>query len=264
MKPCRISVLVLLAVTLSGCGVARLWEPSREEVLDRILPSAVQVVLEQAEGRRVRSGSGVALASRQVGARVDCFVVTAGHTVSGLVGQSQAYIVFGGHRGSPVKVPATVIAYRDTPEIDLALLRTQSERCAPARTGGPPLLGESVWVIGFPWGRHMTLTRGIVSQVVMDDDAADRATASRLMVDAPVSYGSSGGGVFEAREGTLLGVVEGYSTAKVMSKGATPAWSIEVPVPGQTYVTPLSDVKRFLSQTSYADLFADRAGLAEP
>ena len=97
----------------------------------------------------------------------------------------------------------------------------------------------------------------------MDDDA-DRSTASRLMVDAPVSYGSSGGGVFEARGGTLIGVVEGYSTAKVMSKGATPALSIEVPVPGQTYVTPLSDVKRFLSQTSYADLFADRAGLAEP
>ena len=64
--------------------------------------------------------------------------------------------------------------------------------------------------------------------------------------------------------GALIGVVEGYSTAKVTSKGATPAWSIEVPVPGQTYVTPLSDVKRFLSQTSYADLFADRAGLAEP
>jgi len=99
MNPDRISVLVLLAVLLSGCGVARLWEPSREEVLDRILPSAVQVVLEQADGRRVRTGSGVALASRQVGSRVDCFVVTAGHTVSGLVGQSQAYVVFGGHRG---------------------------------------------------------------------------------------------------------------------------------------------------------------------
>jgi len=138
MNPDRISVLVLLAVLLSGCGVARLWEPSREEVLDRILPSAVQVVLEQADGRRVRTGSGVALASRQVGSRVDCFIVTAGHTVSGLVGQSQAYVVFGGHRGSAVKAPATVIAYRDTPEVDLALLRTESQQCAPARAGGPP------------------------------------------------------------------------------------------------------------------------------
>ena len=223
-KPRRTSVLVLLAVALSGCGVARLWEPSREEVLDRILPSAVQVVLEQAEGRRVRTGSGVALASRQVGSGVDCFVVTSGHTVSGLVGQSQAYVVFGGHRGSTVKTPATVIAYRDTPEIDLALLRTQSERCVPARTGGPPLLGESVWVIGFPWGRHMTLTRGIVSQVVMDD-AADRATASRLMVDAPVSYGSSGAS--ESRtvreEGMLDPGRRGQdSTAKVMSRESRP------------------------------------------
>ena len=78
----------------------------------------------------------------------------------------------------------------------------------------------------------MTLTRGIVSQVGMDEDA-DRATASRLMVDAQVSYGSSGGGVFEAREGTLIGVVEGYRTAKVTSKGATPAWSIEVPFPAR-------------------------------
>ena len=137
MRSGRISVLLLLAVTFPGCGVARLWEPSREEVLDRILPSAVQVVLEQAEGRRVRSGSGVALASRQIGSRVECFVVTAGHTVSGLVGQSQAYVVFGGHRGSIVKAPATVIAYRDTPEIDLALLRTQSERCARRGRAGP-------------------------------------------------------------------------------------------------------------------------------
>jgi len=259
----RLTILALLAVACCGCGVGRLWEPSREEVLDRILPSAVKIVLEQPEGRRVRTGSGVALASRQVGTRVDCFVVTAGHTVAGLAEKSQAYVVFGGHQGAAVRASATVIAYRDTPELDLALLRTESERCVPARAGGPPLLGESVWVIGFPWGRHMTLTRGIVSQVVMDD-GGDRATAPRLMVDAPVSYGSSGGGVFEAREGTLIGVVEGYRTAKVTAKGADPAWSIEVPVPGQTYVTSLSDVRRFLAETSYADLFAGQAGLIGP
>src|SRR5262245_18909991 len=158
----RLTALAVLAVLLCGCGIGRLRETSREEVLDQIHPSAVKVVLEQSEGRRVRSGSGVALASRHVGTRVDCFVVTAGHTVAGLVEKSQAYIVFGGHQGAAIKAPATVIAYRDTPELDLALLRTESERCVPARAGGPPLLGESLWVIGFPWGRHMTLTRGIV------------------------------------------------------------------------------------------------------
>lgn len=99
----------------------------------------------------------------------------------------------------------------------------------------------------------MTLAGGIVSQVNADD-GGDRETASRLMVDAPVSYGSSGGGVFEARRGALIGVVEGYNTARVSSQGADPVWYIDVPVPGQTFVTPLSEVKRFLAQAGYADL----------
>ena len=258
-----IAVFALLAAGLGGCAVERLWEPSREQILERILPSTVQIVLEQAEGRRVRTASGVVVASRPREQQTDCFVLTAGHTVNGLVGQSQAFVVFGAHRNQLVKAPASVIAFRDNTDVDLALLRTQAEQCSPARVGSTALLGEPVWVVGFPWGRHMTLTRGIVSQVAMSD-GADRETASRLMVDAAVSYGSSGGGVFGARDGTLLGLIEGYSTARVASKGATPSWYIEVPVPGQTFVTPLTDVRRFLAQTSYPDLLStSTAGLAE-
>lgn len=260
-----IALLVVLALA-SGCGIARLWEPSREEVLERILPAAVQIVVEQREGRRVRTGSGVAVAARRAASGVECFVMTAGHTVSGLVGQNEVYVIFGGHRGDAMKTRASVVAHKDTTEVDLALLRTESDRCSPARAGGPALLGEPVWVVGFPWGRHMTLTRGIVSQVVLDD-GADRERAPRLMVDAPVSYGSSGGGVFAAREGTLIGLVEGYSTARVTSKGAgsDASWYIEVPVPGQTFVTPMSDVRRFLSRSSLADLITTgRARLTGP
>ncbi len=253
--------LVLGVALAGGCAVARLWEPSREEVLQRILPSAVQIVIEQHEGRRVRTGSGVVLAARRVADRTSCFVLTAGHTVSGLVGQSQVFAVFGSHRGDAEKAAASVVAYQDSPDVDLALLKTESDLCVPARTGGPPLLGEPIWVVGFPWGRHMTLTRGIVSQVSLDD-GADRESASRLMVDAQVSYGSSGGGVFEAHGGALIGIIEGYSTARVSSQGADSAWYIDVPVPGQTFVTPLADVKRFLSRTTYAGLVAPATGRA--
>lgn len=42
------------------------------------------------------------------------------------------------------------------------------------------------------------------------------------MVDASVSYGASGGGVFDARTGGLIGLVEGYRTARVTSHGAEP------------------------------------------
>jgi serine protease Do len=240
-------------VLVSGCGFASLWQPSREEILRRLLPSAVQIIVEQQEGRRVRTGSGVVLASRRSGEGTGCFILTSGHIVAGIVGQKEIQVVFGRHRGNGEKARATIVAYRDTPRLDLALLQAETGRCEPARAGGLPLLGDGVWVIGFPWGRHMTLARGVVSQI-NPDDGVDREGSSRLMVDAPVSYGSSGGGVYEVQDGGLIGVVEGYSTARVTPPGDNPSWYIDVPVPGQTFVTSLSDVRRFLAAVGYADL----------
>jgi S1-C subfamily serine protease len=259
--PRKIAVgTVIVGALVSGCALAALREPSREEVLQRILPSAVQIVVEQQEGRRVRTASGVVLGSRSTDRHSACFVLTAGHTVAGIAGQKGVYVAFGRYRREVQKAAATVVVYRDTPELDLALLRAEAAHCVPApRTAGAPVLGESVWVVGFPWGRHMTLASGIVSQINADD-AADPETASQLMVDASVSYGSSGGGVYEARRGALIGLIKGYSTARVSAHGADPPWYIDVPVPGQTFVTPLSDVRRFLSETGYADLIGSSSG----
>ncbi len=254
----------VVGILAGGCAIAGLREPSREEVLQRILPSAVQIVIEQQEGRRVRTASGVVLASQTTNQRPACFVLTAGHAVSGIVGEKGVYVAFGRYRGEVKKAQATVVGYRDTADLDLALLRVEDNHCVPARAAPPPMLGESVWVVGFPWGRHMTLASGIVSQINADD-SPDRETASQLMVDASVSYGSSGGGVYEARSGALIGVVKGYSTARVSAQGADPPWYIDVPVPGQTFVTPLSDVRRFLAEAGYADLIGPpngRAGLS--
>jgi S1-C subfamily serine protease len=245
-------LLAILGGLMGGCAM-KLREPTREEVLQRVLPAVVQIVIEEHEGRRVRTSSGVVLASRKAPEGDSCFILTAGHAVSGLVGRAQAYVVFGRYRGDGRRVPAAILDYRDTPEIDLALLKTEQVGCVPARVATRPILGESVWAVGYPWGRHMSLASGIVSQI-NGDDRADPESASRLMVDASVSYGVSGGGVFESRGGALIGLVEGYSTARVSSHGTEPSWYIDVPVPGQTFVTPLSDIKRFLAQSGYPDL----------
>jgi hypothetical protein len=74
------------------------------------------------------------------------------------------------------------------------------------------------------------------------------------MVDASVSYGSSEGGVYQARGGALIGIVQGYSTARVTSQGADLPWYIDVHMPGQTFVTPLPDVRLFLVDAGYVDL----------
>ncbi len=240
----------LLMLLGAGCAGARLWDPTREEVLRKILPSAVQIVIEQREGRRIRSGSGVAIASSGSAPSGSCFVLTSGHTVAGLAGKGDIYAVLGRHLGSGQRVRAQLVASRED-GIDLALLETTTDQCTPASPGPPPGLGDAIWVIGFPHGRHIMLSSGIVSQVTLD---ADPGTASRLIVDAPVSYGVSGGGVYDARTGGLIGVVEGFSTARVTAQGSTPVWYIDVPVPGQTIVTPLADIRRFLRDIARMDL----------
>lgn len=224
-------------------------------MLERILPSAVQIVLEHPEGRRFRTSSGVVVGARDAGAAQECFVLTAAHTFAGAQGKA-VYVVFDSHAGAGAKTDARVLAQRETETMDLALLMASAGGCRSARVMRGPVLGEWVWVLAFPWGHRLTLARGIVSQVEMDREAARPRTA-RLMVDASVSYGASGAGVFEARTGSLVGVVQGYSTAPVSSSGGGSPWYIDVPVPGQTFVTSLRQIRSFLEESGYASLLED-------
>ena len=235
-----------LVIPLASCGIARAWAPTDEQVLQRILPSAVQVVLEQREGRRFRTASGVIIATRPTPTGTACFVLTAGHTFSGAARGKEVYVILGFHQGRAAKVQAALLAERETDDLDLALLRAESDRCTPAIVGRTPILGEWAWVVAFPWGSRLTVARGVVSQL----DESD----SRLMVDASVSYGASGAGVYEARTGSLIGVVEGYGTARVSSQGGGAGWYFDVPVPGQTLVVSLRDIGRFLEDTGHTDL----------
>ena len=66
--------------------------------------------------------------------------------------------------------------------------------------------------VGEKLGRHIMLSSGVVGQVIVGD-AGD--PAARLIVDAPVTYGVSGGGVYDARTGGLLGLVEDRQSARL-------------------------------------------------
>ena len=250
----RVAVYAMILAVSSGCAISRLWEPSREQVLERILPSSVQIVLER-DGQRFRSGSGVVIAGRSSTREADCFVLTSGHTLSRRSGQERVFVLFGRHRGPGSKAPATVLAHRETEDMDLGLLRAQTHECFPTKFGRPPWLGDPILVVAYPWGRNMMLVGGIVSQVNADQPA-DRDTAPRLIVDASVSYGSSGGGVYDGRTGGLVGLVEGYRTARVSFQGDTSQY-IDVPLPGETYVVPLADIRRFLIEAGQQELLGE-------
>ena len=251
MRSLTIGAIILALGT--GCALQSVFRAGRADVIEQIVPSGVQIVLER-DGERFRSGSGVAIAARPTAQGVECFVLTSGHTLSRRSETDRVFVLFGRHRSTGTKVAATIVAHGETENggIDLALLRARTEECAPAHFGSPPRLGDPIWVVAYPWGRNLTLVGGIVSQVNWAPPG-DPATAPRLIVDASVSYGASGGGVYGA-DGRLVGIVEGYRTARVSFDGAAPHQSITVPVPGETYVVPLADIRRFLHEVDPPDL----------
>ncbi len=65
--------------------------------------------------------------------------------------------------------------------------------------------------------------------------------------DAAVVNGVSGGGVFRVATGSLLGLVEGYQTALIAVKEVTRTYSVKVPMQSETFVVPITRIRRFLA-----------------
>lgn len=95
---------------------------------------------------------------------------------------------------------------------DLCLLKTYQVIGQPHQLLGQParlgagsklMVGESVFAIGAPRGLDLSMSDGIVSQLRGD------ARAPIIQTTAPISPGSSGGGLFDS-EGRLVGVTTFY------------------------------------------------------
>jgi len=233
-KATRIS---LFALVLAGGGcVSGSPAPDRSDLIRRIVASTAQLRSEREGGIR-RAASGVIVATDPSSRRA--WIVTVRHFVTPSTPQE----VFVQLPGQKRAVPATVMSV--SPEdLDLAILEVEHLDVTPARLKETASLGDEVLIVSFPWGRRFTVVRGIVSQVASPEGEELVAGPAR-MVDASVSYGSSGGGVFDAQSGELVGIVESYRTAKI----AIPEMKdrvLEVPVPGQTTVIPAPVILRFI------------------
>jgi serine protease Do len=225
--------LALAALVLTGAGcVSAARPPDRAELIRGLLASTVQLRSERDGGVR-RAASGVVVATAAGPQRT--WIVTARHFID----PSPPEHIYVRLPGRMTVVPA-VVAFV-SPDRDLAIIEAELLDVAPARLKMEASLGDEILVVAFPWGQRFTVVRGIVSQVASLTGVAGPAR----MVSASVSYGSSGGGVFDAQTGELVGIVEGYRTAKV----AIPEMKervLEVPVAGETTLIPAPAIFRFL------------------
>jgi serine protease Do len=228
---------VAVAIVAGGCASTPPVH-DRGELIRRILGATVQLT-SQREGGGRRAASGVVVATEATSRRA--WIITVRHFVDPPRPQ-EIYARLAGAKSAARATIAGVSA-----DIDLALLQVDDFDATPVRLKPIARLGDEILIIAFPWGEPFTVVRGTVSQL-MSGDRETVVTGSALMVDASVSYGSSGGGVFDARSGEMIGIVESYRTAK-MTIPDVPGRVLEFPVPGETTVIPAPAIARFIADS---------------
>jgi tetratricopeptide (TPR) repeat protein len=183
---------VLLSIFLSGvaCLIPRqrvLAQDELPELVRRIKPAAVAIETFDARGEKLSRGSGFFIDKDRI--------VTNRHVIDGAY---RAEVHLNSGNTFPVKTVVAVDA-----EADVALLKvdapvTQVRTLSLDRTS--PQEGESVVVIGNPFGLEGSVTNGIVS-AVRDIPGFGRI----IQITAPISPGSSGSPVVNMH-GQVIGV----------------------------------------------------------
>ena len=189
----------------SGTGL------STAQVAELVSPSVVVITTEQVVysqwswygQSQVESGagSGVIISS-------DGYILTCAHVVSGA---SNITVSIGDK-----DYPATLVG-EDTTS-DIAVVKVDATGLTPATVGDSDNLkvGESVMAVGNPLGElGGTVTSGIVSALnrsVSIQGSSSVNTMSLIQMDASVSPGNSGGGLFNMN-GELIGLVNAKSSS---------------------------------------------------
>ena len=182
-----------------------------EQVADLVSPSVVVITTEQVVysqwswygQNQVESGagSGVIISS-------DGYILTCAHVVDGA---STITVTIGDK-----DYTATLVG-EDTTS-DIAVIKIDADGLTPATVGNSDSLkvGQSVMVVGNPLGElGGTVTGGMISALnrsVTIQGSSSVNTMSLIQMDASVSPGNSGGGLFNMN-GELVGIVNAKSSS---------------------------------------------------
>lgn len=158
-------------------------EESAQEVFKHLSPSVFVIEVFDAKGSVVATGSGVMVGPGQV--------ITNKHVIE----QGTAWTISHGREAWPASV-ARVDAAHDLCELKVPVLGALP---VAMRASSSLVVGERVYAIGAPEGLELTLSEGVISG--LRDFDGIRA----IQTSAPISPGSSGGGLFDA-QGKLIGI----------------------------------------------------------
>ena len=178
--------LALAAFIPTLAIVAPAAAQNAQAVFSRVSASVVSVRTTSGQG------SGVAVARKAQGFGQATTIVTNCHVVKG---ESVVMVTHKQVTGMGVVTSCDEIR-------DLALINVAGEiPVVPTRPARSLEVGEAVFAVGSPRGLELSITNGIVSALRRASDGA----APQIQTTAPISPGSSGGGLFDT-QGRLVGI----------------------------------------------------------
>lgn len=228
---------------------------TRKEIARKVMPASVRVFLDS-NGEVRRSGTGVVIANEVSATGSGSYVLTNAHVIDDRGMQSPRARVVVERGADAFEYDAEFVAAGTIPEMDLALLKLPGVMLDAVELADDAAVetGDDVLVVASPFGRGLTLSGGMVSQVEYDKKLRSPRT---IKTDAAVGYGSSGGGIFSATDGKLLGIIEGYRTTKVGFAVAQQDYSFDLPMPGETFAAPAAKIRRFIAAKGLAHLIGE-------
>jgi S1-C subfamily serine protease len=208
---CRpLSLAQVAGVKLPGPLTAPARKLSAQEIYRKILPSVLFVVAREASGRG-EQGSAVAISGDV--AMTNCHVVMY-REAPNAPAKDMTDIRIQPARGSPIQA---VLIDRH-PDIDVCLIKALIPSFQPVeaiRYFGDVEVGEPVYTLGNPQGLGFTFAEGNVSALRSDfllKTEFSNVRGDLIQTTAPISQGSSGGGLFDA-DGNLIGITQSSHTS---------------------------------------------------
>jgi len=180
----RTEVASTLAEPARGGEIAARGPLNAEQIFAEVSPSIVRIHAQDESGRPVKQGSGVVTGTGRV--------ITNCHVANGA---SRLTVSAGGTTYS------ASVRVADEP-FDLCSLDVAGLGAPAVSIGSVESVrtGQKVFAIGAPLGLELTISEGIVSSL------REVPQGKVIQTTAPVSPGSSGGGLFDS-QGRLVGIV---------------------------------------------------------
>lgn len=234
---------VLCAVVALGTAALLISTPAMaktpSQVFEEVSASVVVVEAYDTRGTQIGQGSGVVVAPGEVA--TNCHVLKDADRLQVRYDQMQ----------HPARVRLS------DAERDLCQITATGLTARPAAIGATRILkvGSRVYAVGAPQGLELTLSEGIVSGL------REVAGSPFIQTTAPISPGSSGGGLFD-ENGALVGLTTFYVTEGQNLNFALPVeWLKELPARHKTETSVEDSTVRWLAKALTLEGQQDRERL---